>query len=500
MSLMGLDIGTTGTKAIVFDTEGNVLASAYREYSLQSPRAGWLQLDPNEVWNKVKAAVAEAAAESSDPVQALAISCLGESAVPLSKTGEVLYPTIVGFDNRAMTLCERWLAGQDAQEIMSITGMPPSQMYTMIKLMWLKENEPNVYKEIWKYVCYEDYAIWRMGLPPTIDYSLASRTMAFDVRGKQWSERMCEMAGVDVSVWSEAVASGTIVGELSASAAEELGLPKGCKVVTGGHDQPAGAVGAGVVEGGVSVDATGTVECFALAMSDPVLNDAMRESNFCCYPHVAHNLYISLAFNLTGGSLLKWYRDNFAQEEARIAEQRGVDVYDVLMEVMADEPTELFVQPHFTMTGTPYFDADPVGAIVGLSLTTTKAQLIKAIVEGITWEMKLNLRLLEDAGATVNELRAIGGGAKSDKWLQLKADMFNKPVAKLTTSEAAALGDVIAAGVAIGEYASFNEAVKQLVRPEKVFEPQADRSAFYEERIEKYRALYPSLRLWKRGE
>ena len=499
MSLMGLDIGTTGTKAIVFDADGNMLAAAYREYSLQSPRQGWLELDPNEVWENVKAAVGEAAAGASDPVKAVAISCLGESAVPLSKDGEVLYPTIVGFDNRAMTLCDEWLATQDAREIMSITGMPANQMYTIIKLMWLKENEPDVYRQIWKYACYEDYAIWRMGFPPTIDYSLASRTMAFDVQEKRWSERVCDMAGVDVGLWSEAVPSGTIVGELSDSAAADLGLPKGCRVVTGGHDQPAGAVGAGVVESGVSIDATGTVECFGLAMTDPVLNDAMRESNLCCYPHVAPDLYISLAFNLTGGSLLKWFRDNFAQEEARIAEERGVDVYDVLMEEMADEPTSLFVQPHFTMTGTPHFDADPVGAIVGLSLTTTKAEIIKAIVEGITWEMKLNLNLLDDAGARVSELRAIGGGAKSDKWLQLKADMFNRPVAKLTISEATALGDAIAAGVAVGEYASFEQAVAQLVRPERVFEPDPKRAAFYEEGLDRYRALYPALRTWKDG-
>jgi len=497
MSLMGVDIGTTGCKAIIFDSNARILASAYREYPLKSPKPGWLELDPEEVWQKVSQSIREAVSKTKATVKALAISCLGEAGVPLDRNGRVLGPTIVGFDNRALPLCTRWLKRQDEQEIMSITGMPPNQMYTLIKLMWLKAHQPKLYRQIWKYPCYEDYATFRMGLPPTTDYSVASRTMAFDVRKKQWSAKVCDWAGIDVSIFSDARPSATIVGELGAKAAAELGLPRGCKVVTGGHDQPAGAVGSGVIEPELSIDATGTVECFALAFKRPVLNAKMRKSNFCCYPHVAPDLYISLAFNLTGGQLLRWFRDNFAGEEMALAKQRGVDVYDILMEKMSDEPTDLFVQPHFTMTGTPYFDADPTGAIVGLSLTTTKAQILKAILEGISWEMKLNLHLLEEAGVKVRQLHAIGGGAKSPKWLQLKADMYNKRVVKLSVAEAATLGVAIAAGVAIGEYPSFKDAIQRLVKPEKVYLPNPKRAAFYNERLDTYRRLYPMLKAWK---
>lgn len=497
MSLMGLDIGTTGTKAIVFDLDGSILSSGYEEYHLDSPQPGWLELDPEQVWQCVVKAVRKATAGADDPVQALGISCLGEAAVPVAKDGTILSKTIVGFDNRALPLCDEWLAQQDPQEIMSITGMPPNQMYTIIKLMWIKANQPDVYNRIWKYLCYEEYAMFRMGLTPTTDYSVAGRTMAFDVTTKQWSARICDLAGVDVGMFADAKPSGTVVGEIGDTTAEALGLPKGCKVVTGGHDQPAGALGAGVIEKGVAIDATGTVECFALAFGDPVLNEVMLKNNFCCYSHVVPGLYVTLGFNLTGGSLFKWFRDNLAGADKRAAGETGADVYDLLMAEMADEPTDIYVLPHFTMTGTPYMDADPTGAIVGLSLGTTRGQLIKGIIEGITYEMKLNMLLLKEAGIQIDELRAIGGGAKSEKWLQLKADMFDTKVVKLSVSEAACLGVAMAAGVANGDYASFREAVDRVVKPEKTYLPDAGRAAIYNTKLPKYRDLYPTLRQWK---
>ena len=499
MSLMGLDIGTTGTKAIVFDLEGSILSSGYEEYHLSSPQPGWLELDPEEVWQCVVKAVRKATAGAADPVQALGISCLGEAAVPVAKDGAILHKTIVGFDNRALPMCDKWLSENDPKEIMSITGMPPNQMYTAIKLMWLKANRPDVYSRIWKFLCYEEYAMFRMGLTPTTDYSVAGRTMAFDVRKKRWSEKVCDLAGVDVAMFAEAQPSGTVAGELGEKAAEQLGLPKGCKVVTGGHDQPAGALGAGVIDKGVAIDATGTVECFALAFAEPVLNDVMLENNFCCYCHVVPGLYITLGFNLTGGSLLKWFRDTLAGDEKRVAEKRGVDVYDVLMEEMVDEPTDIFVLPHFTMTGTPHMDADPTGAVVGLSLGTTREELVKAVVEGITYEMKLNMALLRDAGIEIGELRAIGGGAKSARWLQLKADMFNTKVVKLSVSEAACLGVAMAAGVANRDYASFREAVERVVRPERAYHPDPSRAQVYEHKLVQYRSLYPMLKQWRQG-
>lgn len=498
MSLMGLDIGTTGTKATVFDLEGNILSSAYREYPLVHPRAGWIELDPEQVWENVKEAVSEAASAcNSDPVEALATSTLGEAAVPVDESGTALANSIIGFDNRAADMFDRWIEGQDQARIMKITGQPPSQMFTIVKLMWIKENQPELYQKMHKYVTFSDFAHMQMGLEPTIDYTMASRTMAFDIHDKQFSEEMCGAADVSPDLFATPAQTGTVVGELGQTAASELSLPEGCVVCAGSHDQPAGALGSGVTEPEVAMDATGTVECFALAMESPVVNRTMLQNKLACYPHAAPELYVSLAYNFTGGSLFRWIRDNFADAEKREAEERGVDVYEVLTEKMSDEPTDIFVQPHFTMAGTPYMDAKPVGGIVGLTLGTEKPEFLRAVLEGISYEMKLNLDILTEAGVSVKEFRAIGGGAKSDFWLQLKADMYNRPVVRLQVAEAAAMGMAIAAGVGVGKYSSASKAAAKLVSRQEVFEPDPENAKIYDEKLAQYRELYPSLKSWQ---
>ncbi|MGD2175558.1 MAG: FGGY family carbohydrate kinase, partial [Candidatus Brocadiaceae bacterium] len=198
MSLMGLDIGTTGTKATIFDESAQILATAYREYELLHPQPGWLELDAEQVWRMVRDAVAEAAGGArQDPVRALAISTLGEAAVPIGQDGGILANSIVGFDNRAAEMFDRWIADQDPAAIMRICGQPPSQMFTAIKLMWIRENDPELYGRMSRCVCFGDFAHLMMGLEPRIDYSMAARTMAFDIHRKRYSEELCSWAGVD---------------------------------------------------------------------------------------------------------------------------------------------------------------------------------------------------------------------------------------------------------------------------------------------------------------
>jgi len=499
MSLMGLDIGTTGTKATVLNHEGTPLASAYREYPMLQPRPGWMELDPRQVWAMVTEAVAEAAAAArSDPVEAFAISVLGEAAVPLDRNGEVLDNSILGFDNRTTELFDAWIAEHDRAAIMRICGQPPSQMFTIVKLMWIKRHRPELYRRMARFVTFEAFAHTRMGLEPRVDYSMAARTMAFDIHQKEYSERLCEWADVPAELFSPAVPTGAVVGELGADAAAELGLPKGCLVVAGSHDQPAGALGSGVTQPRIAMDATGTVECFAVAMREPVVNQTMLENNLACYPHAAEDLYVALAFNFTGGSLFRWVRDNFGRAEALEAQRSGRDVYDLLTEQMSKEPTNVFLLPHFMMTGTPHMDPDPVGAVVGLNLSTSRAEFLRAALEGISYEMKQNISILQQAGVEVDEFRAIGGGAKSDFWLQLKADMFNRPVVRLKVAEAASLGMAIAAGLGAGVYSSASEAAARLIVPEATFTPDPARARYYEEKLAQYRELYPALKAWQR--
>ncbi len=499
MSLMGLDIGTTGTKATIFDEEGRARASAYREYSMLHPRPGWMELDPEEVWRNVKEAVAEAAGRvPRDPVKAFAISVLGEAAVPVAEDGSVLANSILGFDSRTTELFDRWIAEHDRAEIMRICGQPASQMFTIVKLMWIKQEQPELYRRMARFLTFEAFAHLRMGLEPRVDHSMAARTMAFDIHRKQYSKKLCKWAGVRAELFAEAAPTGTVVGKLGRKAAKELGLPAGCLVVAGSHDQPAGALGSGVTQPRVAMDATGTVECFAVAMDAPVVNETLLENNLACYPHAAEGLYVALAFNFTGGSLFRWLRDNFARAEVEEAARGGRNVYDLLIEQMTAEPTDLFVVPHFMMTGTPHLDGNPIGAVVGLTLSTRRGEFLRAALEGIGYEMKLNVDILRQAGVEVDEFRAIGGGAKSDFWLQLKADMYNRRVVKLAVPEAASLGMAIAAGLAAGVYTSASQAAAELIRPEAVFVPDIGRARYYDEKLEQYRELYGALKEWQR--
>ena len=495
MSLLGLDVGTTGCKAVVFDVGGKVLSAAYREYPLLHPQPGWVELDMRLVLEKIKESIREVSSEvKRDPIKALSISAQGEAFVPVDKKGNLLTSSPVSFDNRGEKFVQWWKKALGAEKIMNITGMPLHSMFSLNKIMWLKENSPHIYSKTWKFLCCEDLVIYKLGLSPTIDYSLASRTMAFDIFKKRWSEEILSRVDIDPSLLPEVVPSGTVVGEIPQRIANSLSLPSKVMVVTGGHDQPCGALGAGVREEGVAAEAIGTVDCITPVFKEPHLNKKMLENNFACYPHTVPQFYITVAFNFTGGSLLKWFRDTLGGEEKEKAKKTGKDVYSILINEATPLPSSLYLLPHFTTTGTPYMDTNSSGAILGLSLNTSKAELIKAVLEGISFEMKYNLSLLEEIGISVNELRAIGGGAKSRKWLQLKADLYGKKMVSLKVSEAASLGAAILAGVAIGEYSSIKEAVEATVKIKEIFYPQEEKTKIYEGKFQIYKDIYPTLK------
>ncbi|MCS7223242.1 MAG: FGGY family carbohydrate kinase [Armatimonadetes bacterium] len=501
MSLMGVDLGTTGVKAVIFNEEGRILGSGYREYRLIYPGpSGWVELDPEEMWAATVLAIRQASlqAGSSDPVQALAVSSMGETFVPIGKDGQALRNAIANLDTRA-SLQARFIEDRfGGLTVFQKTGHPIHPMYTLPKILWLKENQPQIVARTWKFLCGEDFLLYRLGASEAVtDWTLASRTMGFDVVGKNWWSELRGALGIDEALLPQPLPSGRPVGTLTDDLAEELDLPKGVLLATGGHDQPCGCLGSGVVKGGVAMDAIGTVDCITVALSQPVLSETMWNNNFCCYPHTVEDLYVTVTWSWTGGILLRWYRDTFATEEKSVAIRTGTDVYDLILAQVSQEPTNIFVLPHFTpTTGTPYMDTRSSGVIAGLNLNTDRGQIIRALLEGINYEMRLNLERLREAGIVVSEIRAIGGGARSPFWLQLKADMFSLPVVRLSVTEAAAFGAALLAGQAAGKWSSAGQRALETVVRERVFEPRADVARLYDERFALYADLYPTLRDW----
>lgn len=495
MSVLGLDVGTTGTKGVAFDLDGKPIGSAYREYPLLSPKPGWQELDPEHVWRCVREVLGEVAQKTKgDPIRAMAMSAQGEAVHAVARDGSCITNSPVTFDARTADLPAWWLERRTRMELAQISGMPLHGMYSLNKVLWFKHNQPDIFAKAARFHCYEDFVQLRLGLEPIMSHSLAARTMALDVRKGDWSQELLDVAGVPEELLPKTAPSGTVVGTVPDAVADDIGLPRGIVVSTGGHDQPAGALGAGILESGEAVYATGTVDCICPIYKTYSVTERTVAGNLCCYPSCIPGLYASIAFNFTGGSLLKWFRDTFAAEERRTADAAGKDVYEILCGAVPADPEKLLILPHFTVTGTPHFDTASRGAILGLTLNTTRAEIVSAVLSGVTYEMKLNLEMLQSAGVGISRLRAIGGGAKSAVWTQRKADIMGVPVAVLETTEAAALGVALLAGQAAGLVPEVKAALAGAVKILYVCEPDERRSREYAERYAVYRDVYGALK------
>jgi xylulokinase len=299
---------------------------------------------------------------------------------------------------------------------------------------------------------------------------------------------------LDPALWSKPVPSGVIVGTLRPSLATELGLPPQLALVAGGHDQTCAGLGAGLVREGLGVVSTGTAEVLSTAFDRPRLNRSMFEGFYPCYHHAKAGMYFTFGLNHTAGILLRWWRDQFASAEVATAAARGVDPYQLIDEFLPDVPSPVFLVPHFNGSGTPACDLEARGAVVGLTLATTRHEVAKALLEGLCFELRGNLDALQAAGLSVRQLTAVGGGAKSSRWLQLKADVLGHPIRTLRCPEAACLGAALLAGTAVGLYASLTEAVARTVASAREFAPRADHACYYTERWHAYRKVVAALR------
>jgi len=503
MYLLGLDVGTTGCKSILFSPDGAIVSSAYGEYRLHHRRPDWSELDPEEVWRAVVATVrASVRGKGVDPrlISAVSMAVLGEAFLPVDRDGNWLHWSMTTFDARAVEET-RWLEENlGAGEVYQVTGQPLTAampIYTLPKIMWLRENEPGVYGRASKFLCWEDYVNMRLCGRPVIDYSVATRTMLFDIRRKRWSRKILDAVGLDEGLLPEVSPSGRVVGEVTREAAAELGLAEGTPVVTGGHDQPCGALGAGVVEAGPAMDATGTTLCLGVLQPGLTLTEGMRLDGYAVHCYVTEDRYFMFGFNPSGGVALRWFRDTLAQREKEDAQKSGVDVYDLLTREAAEAQagsTELFHLPYFEGSGNPTFNRRARGAFIGLTLAHGRREVIRSILEGVTYELRRIIESIEGHGVPLTELRAIGGGARSRLWLQIKANVTGKRVAAPSVTEAAALGAAILAGVGAGTYGNAEEAVRRVYREREAFTPEKEPAELYDRYYRVYKGLYDALR------
>jgi xylulokinase len=487
---LGIDVGTTAVKAVVFSETGKLLAFARREHGIIRAQPGYAELDSHGVWLQVADMIREVAAQTvADPVVALSVSSMGEALTPVGKDRKILGNCILGFDRRGEEATER-LARLDPVMFFERSGNLASPLYGGQKIVWLRDNCPELFAGTYKFLAWGDLVTYMLGAEPWTDYSQANRSLLFDLRRASWSEETLGYLEVPLDKLPAVQRAGTVIGTLPRRVADDLGLPPGVQVVLGAHDQCSSALGAGVIEPGQAAYGMGTYICVTPTYEAIPLTRPLVEAKLNVEHHAVPGLFVSFYYNLSGGAMLQWFRDTFASAEHREALTRRRDVYEDLLAEMPAGPTDLLVLPHFAPTGPPYFDDRPFGLIAGLTLETTRGAFVKGLLEGATYYFRQGLDKMAAAGITIKELRATGGGSQSNAWLQLTADVLGRKVLCPEVREAGALGAVMLAGWGSGVYKSLEEAVRVLVGIGREFDPDPSAESAYADSFDRYGLLY----------
>ncbi|MCI5902847.1 MAG: FGGY family carbohydrate kinase [Blautia sp.] len=491
MRFLGVDMGTSGCKAVIFDEDWDIICQAYREYPTYFPGEGLMEIEPALVWENIRAVIREANAKADEPVTALAVSAIGDVIIPVDKDGNCHRKyAIIDFDPRGEDEITKFAETFGREKFFQISGMPPLFIGSLAKILWIRENEPDIFANTARWATFEDYIIQKMGLDPIASYSELSRTMLFDIRKRKWSEEICSAVPITPDQLPIAAESGTVAGTLSPEMCEDLGFPQPVLVAVGGHDMVCAAIGAGLDENepGTAVDIAGTIEGVVVALKECNTSMEMCDQAFSCY--VGYKDYVTFSVNLTAGCITRWYRDMIVPDDYRMCKEEGINFYEYMQRTMKeDEPGSVYLLPHFSGSGNPFFDANAKGALYGLTTDTQRADIGRALVEGLAYEVKMQLDAFEKAGIRIDTLRAVGGGAAIDRQLQLKANITGKKIIKCSVTEGSAMGAAVYAAIAAGAMEHPGEIKNYAAGKEKVFVPDEQSTKKFEKAYETYRKL-----------
>ena len=494
MSLLGIDIGTSGCKAVVFSIEGIPLASAYEEYDVHRVKPGYAELDTLHVWEKVKIVIKRVAVLSkSDPVCALSVSSLGEAVIPVTYGRQALGPSLLNFDLRGEEFLPEFREILENERLYRINGNTFGNHFSLTKLLWLRTHQPEIYEHTDQFLHWSGFVSFMLGAEPVVDYSLANRTLLFDLDQADWSDELIHLARIERAKLPRPVPSGTVIGEITQKYSDELGLPPSVVIVAGAHDQCANALGCGVVQEGQAMYGMGTYICITPVYKQRKDPKKMIARGLNTEHHAAPGLFTSFIYN-PGGALVKWYRDTFAAIEKKQAITSGRDIYADLISEIPQQPSNVLVLPHFAPTGPPEFITDSSGVMIGLKLETQRGEILKGILEGTTYYLKECVDSLPETGIKIDDYRVGGGGSKSDTWIQVCADIMGCPITRPVIIEAGALGAAMLAGIGKGVFPNVQTGVETMVKLDRVFEPDPDLVGRYAQRYEQYRCIWPLMR------
>ncbi len=487
MSLLGIDIGTTGCKAVVFSVQGEQLAMSYRNYEIISEIEGYAELDSVEVWGKVMETIREVALlNQGDPIRALSVSSLGEAMVPVSLDREILGNSILGSDQRGSEFSELIQKTRGSEDIFGITGNLPGTFYSMPKVAWVKKYQPDLYQNTDYFLTWADFVCFMLGGKAITNFSLASRTLLFDIQTSKWSCDLFSLLDLDQSKFPPPQPSGIFLGYVNDDLAMNLKLMHNVAIISGGHDQCCATLGSGIkCNSGAAMYGMGTFICVVPVFSEMPDIYAMFSRKLHIEHHVIPGCFISFIYNQSGGALVKWFKQTFTS----CLDQKGVEMqnsYNALFSEISDNSTDILVIPRFGATGPPDFRNESKGCISGLSLNHHRGDILRAVLEGISFYIKDCFLKLGDPFSDIGFLVATGGGSVSRKWLQITSDILGKTIVTNKVSEASALGAAIIAGKGSEVFLSFDEAIDSMVFTELTISPDLSKRKWYDEKFKKY--------------
>ncbi|HPO16888.1 MAG TPA: xylulokinase [Candidatus Hydrogenedentes bacterium] len=493
-SVLGLDVGTSGTKAIAMNAEGKLLASALVEYPLYSPKPNWAEQDPAD-WKRAAFDALKQLAGRINPREVKALGLTGQmhGSVFLDAKNQVLRNALLWCDQRTADQCAAITEKVGEKRLLEMVSNPALTGFTAPKILWLRDHEPALYDRLKKVLLPKDYIRFELTGEFATDVADASGTLLFDVKNRCWHKELMSVLGIDPEFMPASYEGPEITGYLSKDAAKKTGLPAGIPVVAGGGDQAAGGVGCGIVRTGVISASLGT-SGVVFAFADTVSTDPEgRVHTFC---HSVPGKWHVMGVMLSAGGALQWFRNTLCQSERAVGEQTGVDPYEYITAEAAQVPVGcegLIFLPYLTGERTPHKDPYAKAAFLGLSLRHTKAYMARAVLEGVAFGMRDSLEIMRGMGITTSEVRASGGGARSSVWKQILADTGRVPMVTINVDEGPSYGAAILASVAAGMYANVEEACDAIIHETARLEPNPKNLAPYDQWFKEYQAAYQAL-------
>lgn len=497
--LLGIDIGTSGTKTLVCDDKGQVLATATAEHDLSSPRPGWSEQDPRQWWDatcKATRAVLKKARVKPSMIGGIGLSGQMHGSVFLGHSGtKPLRPALLWNDQRTAAQCdeiEQRVGGRS--RLIDMVGNPALTGFTAPKILWVRQHEPRVYEKTRHILLPKDYIRLCMTGDYATDVGDASGTLMLDVRRRKWNEQVLAKLEIDRDLLPQCVESHVVTGVLNRQAAGAMGLVEGIAVVGGSGDQPAGAVGNGIVAPGIVSATLGTSGVVFAHADEPTYDPKGRVHTMCA---AVEGKWCVFGCMLAAGGSFQWFRNTLGQPEVTAARRRKVDPYELLIQHADQAPPGsegLFFLPYLTGERCPHPDPHARGGWVGLTARHGREHLIRSLLEGVTFGMADALNIMRGMGIAPRTVRLSGGGARSAFWRQLQADIYNAPVAVINAQEGPAYGAAILAGVGIGVWANVPQACRAVIRETEKLRPRKGPSARYAKLHEQYQRFYPALR------